>query len=506
MIYLAIIEAYNLTISAVETLRFCTGPGYIDEVAGDYYEPRIEQPASMRRDIFQDGQIGGAASASYGELTLINADGELDYLTGYAFDGRSLNLKVGEQGAAFSSFTTIIYATIQQAAFEELRISIRLRDRIAELDKPVQPNRYGGSNSLPAGVDGTSELKDAPKPKLFGRVANVTPLLVNSARLIYQVNDGPIENVVNVFDKGTYLARGNSYADQADMEANPPAAGYYRVWQAGGMFRLGGSPAGLITCTAWASWDIADCTAAQIAYDLVIGAGILSGDTYSADRTALDGQNAGSIGLWVTDGLTVAEALDRVSASVGAWWGFDRLNRFRMARLDAPGGTSVATLTELEIVSLERQAATVNGTATPVWQVTLGHDVNWTVQTSDNLAGIVPDDRRAWLAAGSRQVKASDTAVKTKHPLAQEVTYETLLAGDNYGDPEAARRLSLLKAERVILTAKVQVDADLLYVLDLGVVVTVQYPRYGLAAGQQFRIIGIETDFAHDQVILSLWG
>jgi hypothetical protein len=340
MIYLAEIAAYNLATSSLETLRFSSGSGYLDEAAGHFYAPRIEQPALMKREIFADGQIGGAAAISYGELTLVNNDGQLDYLTGYAVDGRTLIIKAGEETAAYAAFATVLIATMEQAALEWERVSVRLRDRIAEFDKPVQPLKYAGTNVLPAGIEGTADLKDAQKPLFYGRVNNIAPTLVNSSRLIYQLTTGTLAEVVNVFDAGAYLGRGADYASQADLEANAPASGYFRAWKAGGLIRLGSNPAGQVTVTAWEYNTVEDNTGAQVAKRLATDPGGLDvGDTVASDYTTLDGQNAGGVGLWVTDGLTVAEALDRVTASLGAWWGFDRLNRFRIARLDAPAGS-----------------------------------------------------------------------------------------------------------------------------------------------------------------------
>lgn len=507
MIYLAELTIYNLNTLAVETLRFCTGSGYIDNATGNYYEPCIEQPALMRRDIFADGQIGGAASSSYGELTLINNDGHLDYLTGYAVNGRELVIKAGEETASYASFTTILKALMQQAAMEWERVSIRLRDRQAEFDRPVQTLTYAGNNALPAGIEGAADLKDAVKPLFFGRVNNVSPVMINSSRLLFQITTGSLGEIVNIFDNGAYLGRGADYADQADMEANAPAPGYFRIWKAGGIFRLGSSPAGIITATAWESIDIEDVTGAQIAYRLATGpGGVSAGDTVATDYTTLDGQNAGSIGIWVTDGLTIAEALDRVSASLGAWWGFDQLGRFRIARLDAPAGTAVATLTSAEIISISGESATINGEPVPAWKITLNHDINFTVQTGGNVAGVIPADRRAWLEKPSRQYVASDAGIKTAHPLAQEIVYDTLLAGVGYADPEATRRLNLLKTARTVFDVVVRVDADLLSAIDLGVVVSVQHYRFGLSAGQLLRVIGIETNYQANELKLRLWG
>ena len=470
LIYLVEMTAYHRGTASVQVLRYCSGSGYTN-ADGQFYEPRIEQPALLRRDIFSDGQIGGASQVGYGELTLVNADGALDTLSEYAVDGRELLIKVGDQSDDYANFITVLKATMQQVAFEWLRVSVRLRDRQAELMKPVQTLSYAGSNVLPAGLEGNSDLQDAKKPLLYGRCHNITPVLVNTSRLIYQITTGALGEVVNVFDKAAYLKRGADYSSQSDLETNAPLEGEFRIWKAGGVFRLGSSPAGLITCTAWESASIETCTAAQIAYRLATGPGGLSAaDTVASDYTTLDGQNAGSIGLFVSPEMTVSEALDQVLASVGAWWGFDQLGRFRLARFDAPSGTPLTTLTDADILTIDQASLSVNSEASPVWKITLNHDINWSVQSSSSLAGVAQTERKNWLETASRQTTVSDASVKTAHLLAQDITYETLLVGAGYALPEAQRRLAMLKTDTTVLNASVRIDANLLAVLDLGAV------------------------------------
>lgn len=501
MIYLADITAYNLVTNSTEILRFCTGSGVYNN-ADQYYEPRIEQPALLNRQIFANGEIGGAAQASYGELTLFNNDGALDYLTDYAFNGRALSIYYSDSLGT----VTVLKAIIDQAAFELERISIRLKDRMADLDQPVQKNTYGGTNALPLGIDGVSDLKGAQKPKLLGRCNNISPIFVNTSKLIYQVNDSAITDVVNIFDKGNYLSRGADYANLTDLYNTAPAAGEFRVLKSAGLFRLGSSPAGQVTATVWESNDATQSTAAQVLYRLVIGAGIIAADTVAADFTVLDSQNAGSVGLYINDAQTVTEAINKIVSSVGAYWGFDNLNRFRAARLDLPTGNPVATITQIEILSIQRETLRINSNAAPIYKVTLTHDVNWTPQQESSLAGIVPTERRTWLAESTRQVIATDNTVKTVHLSAQEITYDTYLAGAQYAQPEANRRLTLLKNQTAVLTLTIRVDSSSIALYDLGVVVSVQHKRYGLSAGKLFRVIGIQTNYQQNQLQLTLWG
>ena len=518
MIYLAEITAYNLTTSTVETLRYSTGTGYVDTVNGTYYEPRIEQPCLMRRDIFNSGKIGGTTTSSYGELTLKNIDGGLDIFSGYAFDGRTVTLKVGEPNDAYSTFTTVLIAGVAQAAFEWQRVSIRLRDRITDLQKKkVQPLLFAGTNdNISIFNEGGTDLKDAQKPMIFGRVTNLTPVLINSFYLLYQISTSAIAEVVNVFDKGAYLARGSDYATSALLRASSPALGAFNTCLAEGMIKLGSTPTGTITVVVWQYKTIEDNTVAQIVKRIVTSSGgLTTSDLVLADYTTLDSQIAANVGLVVSSDMMVSDVLDTLCESIGAWWGFDSLNKFRILRLDAPSSTSVADFDESSIMSIERESVSVNSSTDAVYKITLEHDKNWTVQTGDSLASSVAADHKSYLERVSvgkenkkdvRQSVKKDDSIKTAHPNAQEITISTLLCGLKYAEPEAQRLLSIYDPSRIILTVSVKVDASILSAVDLGNVVKVTSSRYGLSSGKYLRVIGIQTDFENNKLDLKLWG
>lgn len=511
MIYLAEITAYDPAISGERVLRYSTD-GFVTaptETPPDtFYEPRIQQPALMRRDAFSGNTTGGESRVGYGEMVLVNNDGGLDGLMDYGFDGRRVTLHLGEPGAAYpSGFTTVLTGTMEQATFEWDKVSIRLRDRQAELDKPVQTALYAGSNSLPNGLEGMADdLKGTPKPRVYGQVLNVSPPCVNTARQIYQVNDGAVASVDAVYDRGMALATGADYTSQSDMETNAPAAGAYRAWPAGGYFRLGASPAGQITADVTQGATAADRTAAQIAKAIVTGpGGVAAGDVSAADIAVLDAANSAVIGIWLPDGGNIRAALDQICQSVGAWWGFDRAGKYRIRRLELPSGTPVATLTSDEIIKIERTVSGDSGRGVPAWRVTVGHAQNHTVQGSD-IAGAVTDARRAWLREGRRTATAEDAAVKTTHLLAPEIDFDSLFVAEPAAQGEANRRLTLHKTRRDTYIVRARLDADLATSIDLGAVVELMLSRFGLGAGKLFAVIGLQTDLRVNAIDLTLWG
>lgn len=514
-ILLVHLDYYDPVAGAVATWRGCTGAGFVTGTDAAYrppgvpahvwYEPRIVQPASMRRDCFSRGATGGASQVGYGELIVGNVDGGLDAWPTYGFDARAIEILLGEMSPMQPpSWTTVLRGTMEQPRFGLDSIAIRLRDRQAELDLPALPNRYRGSNELPEGLDGTAaDLAGRPIPGAWGRAYNVPAPLVNTSRLIYQCGG----TAVAAYDRGAALTRGADYADQAAMEATAPAAAQYRVWPAGGYARLGSIPAGQVTFDIEQGAAPANRTAAQVAQAILTGpGGIASGDIVAADVAALDAANAGEIGLWLDADTDCRAALDQVLASVGAWWGCDRLGQFRMARIDAPqAAAAVATLDDTVIDDIERVPTSDDGNGLPAWRVTLRYSRKWLTQESD-LAGSVSDARRAELREPWQTVVAEDPAVKTAHPLAADLAFDSLLADTAAAQAEADRKLALHKVRRDRYEVACRIDAALAETLDLGAVVLLQIPRYDLADGKPMRVIGIQADLRAALYRLTLWG
>lgn len=57
-----------------------------------------------------------------------------------------------------------------------------------------------------------------------------------------------------------------------------------------------------------------------------------------------------------------------------------------------------------------------------------------------------------------------------------------------------------------MLHLRVRLESDLAASIDLGQIVTVQMPRYGMAAGKKYLIVGIRTDMRNNIFDLTVWG
>lgn len=523
------LQAYNTSTLVVETLRFATD-GYSDPTAPGYFSPRMIQSLNFRRDMFGGNTTGGPNRVSFGELRLANDDGGLDTLRAtYAFAGWPASLKIGDPSQLYTTFETLITGKPQQVFFNSYDLSITMRDRLQDFSQPVQTHKYLGDNIMPNGLEGGDDLKDKPKPLLFGRVQNIPPILVNSSKLIFQVSDLAVADVSAVYDQGVALTRAADYVSSADMIATQPSPGQYRCYLAGGYFRLGASPVGTITCDAAdtgiygsVEQDLGN-TAAQVAIRIAVRpidsgeGGILSSDIESSDVAELDRRNSATVGIWLADQTSFSSALDAVLGSVGAWYGWDRLGKFRMQRLEVPAGFGVCTfrmfgpdvdagITDYDIIDVRFLPTNDPDRGIPTYEVSLDYSLNYTVQKKDNLGGAVSDVRIEFLETAKRTVKATNSTLKTAYPLAAAKTVTTLLLSQSAAQTEADRLLAMYQTQRDFIEIDTPMVSELVATVDIGREVFLALPRFNYAAGKAMTIIGMQYNPGTRGLTLALWG
>lgn len=542
-----LVELDGIHRTTGEPMTFYFGSrAYNHPSAPDYYWPRLLQPLNFRRDIYSAATTGGAGRVSYGEIRLINNDGGLDYLADYALSGQRVRMLIGEAGNAlsdpgedYSTFEELVVAKVQRPLFganaggdsnnaESNALVLQIYDRLQDLAVAIQPNKYAGTNVLPNGLEGvdSEDIKDRPKPLLFGLVLNITPPCVNTARLIYQPNDGPIV-VAFVYDNGAFLTLQADYTDQADMEANAPTAGSFRVWPAGGYFRLGAEPAGTITCTLADTSFAPDVTAAQVAVRIATHTpetglgGVDSIDIDFDDVADIDAANAARVGIFLNGGETFGAALDAILGSIGVWYGFDRFGMFRMQRLELPIAPYDVTfrvgsrdepmaLGDFNIVAYRFVPSNDPERGLPTYRVSLEHSRNYTVQPPSVTAGIVLQDRKNFLAAETRTeafpADGEDFPVQDTWPLATEKKVSTLIVDQIDAPIEAERLYDIYSEPRTFLEIDTILRSDIIALVDLGSVVNIVIPRLGFDEGQIMRVIGMQYNAANGLLTLALWG
>jgi hypothetical protein len=521
-IYLVEVLAAHTATNTPVWLRWSTA-GYnslpTDNPANTHFAPRVKQPALIRRDMFSNGAAFGPTRIGYGEVVLANTDGGLDNLvTDYSLGKRHLRVRIGEQGAALSSFTYLFFGVAQSVEVTTSTVTIRVSDNLVDLDKPLQQNLYLGNNSPPNGAEGTEfDLKSQRKPLIYGMVQNIHPVLVNTSKLTFQVHDGAVTLIQDVRDMGVSLTSATpDAANLAALEAATVPSGQYLRCPSLGLFRLGSNHVGEVTCDVIVE-DINDPDTLRPPYLMEQVAQRMGLAFDTTDLAAMQAVTQSLAGVYVQDstkigvgtensGTTALQVMDQLAQAAGLWYGFDQAGTLRMGRLEAPSGTPVAELTVSNIINLEK----VNGTdelgGVPVYQVATKYKKYYTVQNDSDLAGSVSMFWRSQYAMEHRTATVTDTAVQTLYRDSKELQRELAVYEQSVAITEATRLLNLLKVPRQTFTVTVRLtDTDLLY-LDLGKIVNLNFPRFGLTGGKLMVVTGLTVNLQLRRAELTLWG
>lgn len=103
-----------------------------------------------------------------------------------------------------------------------------------------------------------------------------------------------------------------------------------------------------------------------------------------------------------------------------------------------------------------------------------------------------------------RYSTVEDLTIRTKHPLADEVEFPTLLTSDVDATAFGNYVLSLRKLDR--WTWACYVSRENYPSLEVGQTVTLAYPRFGFSAGKNFIIKRIKVDSGAMYHELTLFG
>lgn len=477
---------------------FLSDVGFItaaaDAPAHTAYEPRVQNPLSWETAIPITPVAGRRAAISYGETILNNGDGKFDDLVDrYSVDGRRIVIRSGRRGWPYADFETLFDGTADGWRAEDQAVRVRLRDNSYRLDVPLQENLYKGTG----GLEGGDDLRGKPKPLAFGDLAgqNIPAILVDPNRLIYQVHDGQISELFRVYDKGAPLS---NEGEVGDIITAQPSAGAFVSERGRGLFRLGSTPAGLVTCDLHGdSTGSFAVNASDIALRILLtrsslGAADIDGMSFAALRTL----QPASVGYWFgTEPLTVAGALDSIMGGIFAWWGAGRQGGITCGRLDAPSINSVATFSDVEILDIARLELPEELNPL-VWRMRIGFAPNYAVQTTD-LAGVVTAERRQFLSQEYRITTASREQNKFDYLQARDPD-PLISAISNQADAEmeVTRQLGLFGVRRQLYQFTTKLKA---YRRQLGETITLQHSRYGLAAGRAAVIVGLGLDTGINQ-------
>jgi hypothetical protein len=552
--YIIEFDAVTDALGTVKTFRFSSASRYQtrpdDTPANAVYESRVINAGSYERHCWQRGTTRGTSQVSWGVVSLANADGGLDALIGYGLDGQAIRILRGPDPTRSkpvyrsTDFTPIFTGKLRRAQPSWDTIDLYLTDTWGDVgQKSLQLTKFAGSNVLPDGVEGTTDLLGKPKPKLRGTYPNFQPPCVNTSLLIYQIDDGtailPL-TITKVCDRGDTLGVGVQRSTLGALVTMSPAPSTYD-WYAGSegwYFRLGSSPIGQVTCFA-SEGVLANRTAAQIVSRVLSQEGGFSLSSI-AGISALDAANSAECGIWVGDETTLQPFVDAIMDSVNGFVTDTRDGGMSLGRLADPSTlTSIQTFEAWQIKSAEglkiqgsndpgvgiRISKSVNGVAArylrdidataglPVYKVILNYGRVGLVQSASDLAGAdLPT--LAQVNTEYKTVTAENDTILVQHVNAPEFTVYTQLCNQTDGQAEANRQLALRGVPRYIVEIPLDLSDPILAAqtaqIDLMKGFTLKIDRFGWDNGQPLVCIGMVEDHGNLQTpavtTIIAWG
>lgn len=483
----------NLTIY-VSTAEFATGAD--DTPPHQPYRGTLHQPLEFSRTIQGGGPSGtfGGFAAGEGTVVIDNTDGTYDYLVQqYGVDGRAITIRVGRLEDPHAEHMIVFRGTMKDWHVDENKITLYVRDDSYKLDVPVQPNLYGGTG----GKDGGDDIKGKRIPRIFGWVYQQSPTLVDAALLIYQINDGPVEDILGVFDQALGLTFGADFATYALLAASTPALSHYNTCLAEGFFKLGSTPNGVVTDDAKgdASGSGFVETTADIIARLLEGTDVPASDIDTGAFDALNLLQPALIGYVVQpeDSDKMADVVSRLMQSIGGWAGFNRAGAFQVQRFDSPDPIPSLRVNRVDILDISR-IRLPDGLTPPPWRWRVAYGRSWTTQTQLDTG--ITDVMRAFVAEDYRLAEASDNTILEDHPLAQDPPpIEAYFRDEADADDEAERLLALYRTVRALYRMSIPRIGLL---TEIGHTLSVMHPRFDLSAGRRMRMVAQDLSIVFD--------
>jgi hypothetical protein len=153
-----------------------------DTPANEPIESRILPTFNFNRETFSGVNPNETSNKGEGVVELTDPANELSYLFSYVWDQARIEIKSGQKTQRFEDWSTVGVFTAKDVIGSAAYKTILLYSISWQLEAPLHDNYYKGTG----GLEGDERLKGQWKPYTVGWCKNVEPVMVDSARKIYQ--------------------------------------------------------------------------------------------------------------------------------------------------------------------------------------------------------------------------------------------------------------------------------------------------------------------------------
>lgn len=473
-VVLAEVQAYS---AGVTVTRYLSDRGFVsaptDSPANTAYDDIIVSIPSITSALAD--AMRGRTLISFGDLDIDNSSGERDSWLTDAWDGRPVNLYLGDAAWDKADFRQIFGGTAADIqARDNATITLRLRDKQSLLDVPMQTTFVGGTGSA----------MFQRVPICYGEVKFAEPVLIDAAARRYQLHDGQIQSIDAVWENGAAVAG-------ADFTAN----------LANGTFVMNRAVVGSLTvdCKGSKTGGTYVNTTANIAQRIITERStITAGEISAAAVTALNAAAPGVAGVYVTqDHRTVLSVLDELITGAGGYYSIGRDGVVTMALFTPPSGSPAVTILDddIEVAGIDLVRRIV-----PKKSVRIGYARYQTVIDTTGLAGLTEAVRQR-MADEYLIVRATTALTGYLLAVDADIEYSAYVASAD-ASTEATRRAALWGVLRRVFRLRGFMSAQQ---VQLGAVVALDLSRYGLTGGVLARVIRLRESMTGGAVELEVF-
>ena len=512
-----VVAGQTVPIWPAATFGLSTRP---DDTPADLYIPgKLAGGINFTVDLFAGADPLSEGQAGFGELALVDPEGDLDPLLSLGWDGARLQLKRGSRETLLADWEVVASLTAAQPPLADLRTKkIDIRDLTWKMSQAeLHGQRWTGTG----GANGDARLAGQVIPYAAGHVFNATPVLESAVDGIYRVSTGRVRGITAVRDGGQAYAFHADYpswdALKAALDAGAIPAGHYGTARAVGRFALGSAPVKDITCDIEGDDETIDGqsfpqTRGQIARRIATRLGAVRLDEVSefdfAALMALESAQPAPVGFYWSDpaGLSKSAALTEVMRGCMGWWTVRVNGLFAVGFIDDPEAGSPEFVLEYPAAGAgERRLGepSILVTLPPRRATYVGFRRNYTQQAPSSLASGLGPSEVALYGATGRYAGCAELWTANSYPSSPAVYVEGNYRNETDAAAEAFRQQSIWNKARSLYSVPAIIDplADL--VGRRGRIDNLN--RLGFGAMKRLLCSGIESP-ANPKITLKLWG
>lgn len=477
------------------------------------YNSILQGGISFQESISTNGEV----SVGFGDIEISNINGSVDQWLSYYWNNRIINIYVGDvhwerhpvSGSTqfYKIFSGLIDSIISR---DRSTVNLVLVDKLQRLNEPIQTRTL--KSDIPNPTVGTAAFtnQDRTIPIVLGEVFNIEGMQSQNVpnNLEYKINDGPINNIVEVRDNGVPI----SFTQNTNT----------------GTFTLTQASYGQITCsvqgTTMASLAISNPQAHSI---LEITKYILTSMGSSSSRfdwnyeVDLDSFNnllttyygtysAGTYqykdircGVYYTDSVNKLEVLNSILNSTRICMLVDSSGKLKFIPFNLPTNDDPTGKVLIIDKDFEFESLSISDITKPICRIRLGYNKNYTIQ-EQNLAGSIQDNHKL-LYKDQYIVEDVFVDISSVNPYnlsdaVPEIT-ETVLLDTDIANIEALYRLSMWQVPRKIV--QIQAFSHLLPI-GIGEIVHIKTARFGLSSGKNGIVISTEKNWLSGRITIGI--